>query len=210
MASHSEYAGAIRGLSQTLGVAQGPIDASMARDCLVNGTRHLHDECGQVLLTLAKGAGDYWTPEAISTTQLGLLYQMPIPEFPVRRRGDTGNSFLVIVSAHVSISVAGTATFRVALHPGASTIDSRYPPILGGASVAEFTTTSTAGEVVEVDAIYFTGPMLDTARTGFPSKRGDGSMGTGNVFVGALSVWARSSAGEPRLHSITAREYVGA
>lgn len=213
MASHSEHGAVIRGLSQTLGVSQGPVDTSMARDAVINGARHLHDECAQSLIKLAAPAGSYWTQASPSSSTFQLLDLFPPAEFPVHKRSDTGLSFLVLCLARVSISTAGTATFRVAIHPGgAEFVDARFPPIYGAGfpTVAEFTTTNTTGETVAVAALSFTTVQLHAARVLFPSKRGDGSLGAGVNFVGALSVWAKASAGAPRLHSISAREYVGA
>lgn len=208
MASHSEYAGAVRGLSQTLGVAQGPVSASLGRDATINNLRHLHDECGQALATLTKTSGSYWTQASPSTSTLQRLDGFVWVEFPLHRRGDTGDSFLVIIDARVSISTAGTASFRFALHPGHEAI--RGAPIAVGSAVADVTTTSTTEEGVAVPAIYLTSTALDASRKSFPSLLGDGNPGVGRMFVGALSVWAKASAGAPRLHSICAREYVGA
>lgn len=208
MASHSEHGAVIRGLSQTLGVAQGPVSASLGRDAVANNLRHLHDESAQVLCTLTKATGAYWTQASPSASLFQRLDAFVPVEFPIHRRADTGDSFLVIIDVRASISTAGTATFRFALHPGVETI--RGAPAAVGAAVIDATTTSTTEASVAVGALYLTGAMLEAARRSFPSELGDGNPGAGSMFVGALTVWAKASAGAPRLHSIRAREYVGA
>lgn len=210
MATHSEHTAVIRGQSQTLGVAQGPVDAGMVRDAVVNNARHLHDEHGQIICTLAPTTA--WTQASPSTSAFQLLDSFVPVEFPIHKRGDTGRSFLVVIHARVSISSAGTATFRFAIHPGAGAIDYRYPPLVatGVTTADELTTTNTTGEDVVAEGLYFTSAQLEASRVRMASKLGDGTLGSANMFIGAISVWAKSSAGAPKLHSLCAREYVGA
>jgi hypothetical protein len=209
MTSHSEYAGLIRGYSETISAALGPVDAGMVRDSIVNNARHLHDEHGQKLLGLSRESGGYWTQASASATAFQLLDDLTPQSVPLHVRSDTGNSFLVVLRCKVSISVAGTATFRIALVPHGGSIVAPYYDA-STPSVCEFTTTNTTGENVTPASLYLTPAMVGASIATYPSLRGDGSLGSARMFMATIGVWAKSSAGAPRLHGIEAREYVGA
>lgn len=214
MTSHSERTAFIRGYAVTQLEAQHGVSGGASRDGIVNNLRHLHDESGQMVCNLAIAAGSNLTQSSPSTSVFQLLDGLCPQRFQVRRRGDTGNSFLIVVRLRVSISSAGTATFRLQLDAGDGFA---LAPTGTDTNVAEFSTTNTTGETIE-ETVYLSAAQLARGgmfrdavigETGSPSLRADGSLGRGEYFMGALSLWAKSSAGAPRLHGMMAREYVG-
>jgi hypothetical protein len=208
LASNSEHGGYIRGYAATALPAAGPVDTGATRDAIINNLIHLHDVAGQQVCALSAGSGSYWTQASPSTSTFQLLDDLPPIRFFVRAR--PARSFLIVHRVRVSISVAGTATFRIALQNLSEA--GREPFYSSAASTpfaCEFTTTNTTGENLNPTSLYLPASYVPALARAYPSLRGDGSLGSASGFEVQMSIWAKSSAGAPRLHGWMAREHIG-
>lgn len=216
MAKHSELGYFVRGYQATVLGTDGPADTGACRDSLVNNARHLHDESGQVIANLAQAAGEQWQQEVTSTTEFGLIDNLPPVYFPLRRKAN-GDSYSVVTNLRASISAAGTATFRIQLwfqcfHEVPS------EALTGIVHVVEVTTTSTSATDLATQVVYMPAALIAAAgrRPGsaisatMPGLRADGSLGSASFLFASLTIWAKSSSASsfPRIHGLTAREYV--
>jgi hypothetical protein len=215
MAIRSEHNAYIRGLSSVTGSDYGPVDASASRDALVNNTNHLVSECTQTRVALVMKAGSYYEQASPSTTAYQLIDKLdPIP-FPM-------NFSTVILIPHikVSISAAGTASFRMRLTFYG---DESLPSVGDSApNVADFTTTSTTAVDVNPGKVWISYASIqargrDPDTGTYPwmpalnSLDGSGNLSSKRSLWAQLEVWAKSSVGtsKPRVHGLYAREYIG-
>lgn len=208
MAFSSEHVAYIRGYGATVLASAGPVDAGATRDAIVNNLIHLHDGIGQQLIALTEVSGAYWTQASPSSTTFNRIDDLPDHTFPVH--ATTTRSFVIVQRLRVSISVAGTATFRIGLTIGSHSL----VPVFGSGGLTpytcEFTTTSTTGETVAPTAIYAPSTYLPSMVRGYQSLRADdATLGSADTLVATLGIWAKASAGAPRVHGWLAREYIG-
>lgn len=209
----SEHDGFVRSLPTEL-ATKAALDAAVVRDGIVNNLNHLTDCSGQVLVQFVSPDTAY-SLTAPSTTLFTRFDTLPVFEVPLRLRHD-GASFFVVIDARVSISAAGTATFRVLLRPPDRGSPPPPDPALGYVNVIEFTTTSTSGADITTAPIYL--PPAAVQRViddGFlsisDSEMGDGTAGTALILPVSIEVWAKTSliTSLPRVQSLIAREWLG-
>jgi hypothetical protein len=215
MTVRSEHEGYIRGLSTITGASYGPVDASAARDAIINNTNHLVSECTQTRIAITRKAGAYYEQSAPSTTTYQLIDKLDPFAFPM-------NFSTVVLVPHikVSISAAGTASFRMRL----TFYGDESLPSVGDAApnVADFTTTSTTAVDANPGKVWISYASIQARgfdpNTGtypwmpaFASLDGSGNVSTKRVLWAQLEVWAKSSVDTslPRVHGLYAREYIG-
>lgn len=209
----SEHEGFIRSLSSDL-VTKAALDAAIVRDGIVNNLNHLSDCSGQVLVQFVSPDTAY-SLTVPSTTLFTRFDTLPVFECPLRLRHD-GGSFFVVINARVSISAAGTATFRVFLRAPDRGSPPPPDPALGYVAVAEFTTTSTTGADITPVAVYLTPAAVQRViDDGFfsivESDAGDGTASSALVLHVSLEVWAKTSpiTSLPQVQSLIAHEWIG-
>ena len=217
-ATTSEHGGYIRGIVAASSAATYPLDTAMVRDGLINNLAHLCDSDGQVLINVTRVTAAWEYPVEAPTAFFGRMSTVPAFEVPTRVRHD-GASQHIVVQLRCSISSAGTAHFRVVFRARNAAVHALPPdPALGATWVADVSTTSTTGADLDPSPLYWSAGQVATRWLGsitshldLPSTDGYADAAVGEVMVGTLEIWAKSSVKTalPRVHSIMAREYIG-
>lgn len=208
--STSEHAGFIRSSATRL-LKNGPVDAGDARDGVINNLNHLEDSAGQCLVNfvgIAGGGKAYWDGLGSSTayTRVDGLPVMPV----LLRALADGTTTRLVIRLNAEITIAGTATFRIALMPHGSYLSSPPPPAsVGYTNIAEISTSSTSAADLDPVSVYVSARDGASIWQTLPSRDGSGVLGSVQACLGSLEVWSfSSSAGKPRINAITVQEYL--
>lgn len=212
----SEHTGFILGLSDQLaqGSSSAAVDTGAVRDSIVNNLNHLTDCAGQQLVQFVAPTTAY-SQTAPDTSLYTRFDTLPTFRVWLRQRHD-GQSYRVVITARVSISAAGTASFRFYLRPPTVAYSPPPDPTTGSTLVYQDTTTSTTGADLGPGSVYATStvmsavlgsPFVDTVET----LIGDGGLSSAVAVPFTLEVWAKSTVGTslPQIQSLTAHEYIG-
>ncbi len=205
----SEHAGFIRGGAARL-VATSPVDTGDVRDSVVNNLNHIEDSSGQYLINMpGRTAGKASWDGVGSGADFSRVLVLPSLPVVLRVMPD-GNTSRIVIALYAHITSAGTATFRFALMPVGVHRTSPPPAAsLGFPNIAELSTTSTSVAELGPVSVYASARDDSPYWRDVPSRDGVGSVGSARVILAQLEVWAMSSsAGIPRISSISAQEYV--
>lgn len=207
MTSHSELGYYVRGLEARL-VADYGADAAYCRHAF-NNLNHLADEYGQAPAGLVMKSGSEIQQATVSTSNLIRFKEVGSLEWPLRVRAD-GSSFRVICRVRGRIST-GTADVEFAIRLTHNR-DGHPEPNVAEANVALETVSSTSLTYLDFDPIYLTAAQVSAAETRpFPTKHYDGSLGSVDLIVARLDLYARTSqsGSKPTISLWEYREFVG-
>ncbi len=208
-AQTSEHGGLIYGLAAEGDSAADAVSAAVTRDVVVNGLLHLLDSSGQMVVNFASVTAGEVEQASPPTDEVTKMCEWA---YPMRLRHGDESGFRLVVKTRISISAAGTATFRLALKLASDLYTTpRDPASFPVTNVAEISTTSTSGEDKSA-TIYLNAAQIRRATyAATASVDAEGNPSVAFYIPATFQIWAKSSVGSslPRILSLTAIEYTG-
>ncbi len=205
--------------------AGDPVDASFARDYMVNNANHLADEHGQVRVawvssaTAYSGGQGYIQPTTLAITNSYRSY-VKTNAWPIPIRQDDSSYRMRIRLAFAASAVAGTVTFRVVLAPlGASegfllTAPDEFSYEASATTTAvAWRTGVSKGPLANATQIYLTAARAAgfSTLTSTIADVGGAPTVAAQTLV-ALHIFAKTThlSSQPRLYGVYAAEWIGA